>query len=147
SPARRRPASGSMSTACRSRMHGHSPSTGRTARSARFSRSTRRIPAAFTSSSSDSRLASEGPALPDHLDPVLAPLDEEADHVRGSTAGRLILEYGDYECPYSRQAFRAIEQVEQELNGRVRYAFRHFPLVQIHLHAFGAAAAAEAAGM
>src|SRR5262249_32517228 len=69
------------------------------------------------------------------------------DHVRGSTAGRLILEYGDYECPYSRQAFRAIEQVEQELNGRVRYAFRHFPLVQIHLHAFGAAAAAAAAGM
>jgi hypothetical protein len=23
---------------------------------------------------------------------------------------RLIIEYGDYECPYSRQAFRAIEQ-------------------------------------
>src|SRR6266568_335954 len=26
----------------------------------------------------------------------------------GSPAGRLILEYGDYECPYSRQAFHAI---------------------------------------
>jgi protein-disulfide isomerase len=41
---------------------------------------------------------------------ALTPLDEKADHVRGSPAGRLIIEYGDYECPYSRQAFHAIEQ-------------------------------------
>jgi hypothetical protein len=47
----------------------------------------------------------------DH-EPVLQPVDEAVDHVRGSAAGRLILEYGDYECPYSRQAFRAIERVE-----------------------------------
>jgi protein-disulfide isomerase len=63
------------------------------------------------------------------------------------TSGRLILEYGDYECPYSRHAVRAVEHVEQELGGRVRFAFRHFPLVQIHPHAFGAAAAAEAAAL
>jgi len=74
-------------------------------------------------------------------------LDEEVDHARGPTAGRLILEYGDYECPCSRQAYRAIEHVEQELSRRVRFAFRHFPLVQIHPHAFGAAAAAEAAAL
>ena len=79
--------------------------------------------------------------------PRLAPLDEEIDHARGPTAGRLVLEYGDYECPHSRQAFRAIEFVEQELGGRVRFAFRHFPLVQIHPHAFGASAAAEAAAL
>jgi len=54
-----------------------------------------------------------------------APLDEKADHVRGSPAGRLILEYGDYECPYSRQAFHSIEQVERRLGGNVRFAFRH----------------------
>ena len=78
---------------------------------------------------------------------VLAQLDEGVDHVRGPTAGREILEYGDYECPYSRQAFRAIERVERELDGLVRFAFRHFPLVQIHPHAFGAAAAAEAAAL
>ena len=74
-------------------------------------------------------------------------MDEEVDHARGPTAGRLVLEYGDYECPYSRQAFQAIECVEQELSGRVRFVFRHFPLVQIHPHAFGAAAAAEAAAL
>ena len=85
--------------------------------------------------------------MPKGLRPVLAPLDEEVDHARGPTSGRLILEYGDYECPHSRQAFRAIELAEQELSGRVRFAFRHFPLVQIHPNAFGAAAAAEAAAL
>ena len=47
--------------------------------------------------------------------------------------------------PYSRQAFRAIERVEQELGGGVRFCFRHFPLTGIHPHALAAAAAAEAA--
>jgi hypothetical protein len=28
----------------------------------------------------------------------MEPLDEAVDHVRGSPTGRLILEYGDYEC-------------------------------------------------
>jgi protein-disulfide isomerase len=74
-----------------------------------------------------------------------APLDEKVDHVRGPAASRLIIEYGDYECPYSRQAFHAIEQVEQQLGGNMRFAFRHFPLTRIHPHALAAAAAAEAA--
>ena len=76
-----------------------------------------------------------------------APLDEKVDHVRGSPAGHLIIEYGDYECPYSRQAFHAIEQVERQLGGNLRFAFRHFPLTGIHPHALAAAAAAEAAAL
>ena len=79
--------------------------------------------------------------------PMVEPLDEQVDHVRGEAGAPVILEYGDYECPYSRQAFRAIEYVEQELSGCIRFAFRHFPLVQFHPHAFGAAAAAEAAAL
>lgn len=75
----------------------------------------------------------------------MKPLDEKIDHVRGPSAGHLVLEYGDYECPYSRQAFRAIERVETELEEGVRFAFRHFPLTGIHPHALAAAAAAEAA--
>jgi protein-disulfide isomerase len=84
-------------------------------------------------------------ATPDHRELTLAPLDEKVDHVRGSPAGRVIIEYGDYECPYSRQAFHAIEQVEQQLGGNMRFAFRHFPLTRIHLDPLAAAAAAEAA--
>jgi protein-disulfide isomerase len=84
-------------------------------------------------------------AMPDDRRLGLAPLEENVDHVRGSPAGRVILEYGDYECSYSRQAFHAIEQVERQLGGHVRFTFRHFPLTQIHPHALAAAAAAEAA--
>jgi hypothetical protein len=84
-------------------------------------------------------------AMPDDRQLALAPLDETVDHVRGSPAGRLIIEYGDYECPYSRQAFHTIEHVERQLGGNVRFAFRHFPLTRIHPHALAAAAAAEAA--
>jgi len=83
--------------------------------------------------------------MPDRRRPVLAPLDDDVDHVRGPAAGRFILEYGDYECPYSRQAYREIERVEEELGGGIRFAFRYFPLTEIHPHAFAAAAAAEAA--
>jgi protein-disulfide isomerase len=84
-------------------------------------------------------------ATQDERQPTVAPLEEAIDHVRGSPGGRLIIEYGDYECPYSRQAFRAIQQVEQQLSGNVRFAFRHFPLTEIHPHALAAAEAAEAA--
>src|SRR4051794_40953911 len=77
---------------------------------------------------------------------VLAPLDEAVDHVRGLATGRLIIEYGDYECPYSRRAFREIGRVQARLE-RVRFAFRHFPLTDIHPHALAASAAAEAAAL
>ena len=65
-------------------------------------------------------------ATPADRELTLAPLDEKADHVRGAPADHLIIEYGDYECPYSRQAFHVI-------------AFRHFPLTSIHPHALAAA--------
>jgi protein-disulfide isomerase len=86
-------------------------------------------------------------AMPEDHEMVLAPMDEQIDHVRGSPVGPLIIEYGDYECPYSRQAYRAIEQVERQLGGNIRFAFRHFPLTSIHPHALAAAAAAEAAAL
>jgi protein-disulfide isomerase len=77
--------------------------------------------------------------------PSPASLEEGVDHVRGPDGAPVILEYGDYECPYSRMAFREIERVVRELDGAVRFAFRHFPLTEIHPHALAAAAAAEAA--
>ncbi len=78
---------------------------------------------------------------------MISPLEDGIDHVRGPARARLIVEYGDYECPYSRQAFRAIERVEAQLSGAVRFAFRHFPLTEIHPHALAASRAAEAAAL
>src|ERR1700751_2348292 len=76
---------------------------------------------------------------------MISPLEADVDHVRGPLAARLIVEHGDYECPSSRQAYRSIERVEAELSGGVRFAFRHFPLTEIHPHALAASRAAEAA--
>ena len=77
----------------------------------------------------------------------MEPLDTDVDHVRGAPDGWLIVEYGDYECPYSRQAYREIGLVERRRPGDVRFAFRHFPLTAIHPHALAASAAAEAAAL
>src|SRR5207244_4075293 len=51
---------------------------------------------------------------------TVAPLDETVDHVRGSPSGRLILDYGDYECPYSRTAYREIQRVARQLGDGIR---------------------------
>ena len=77
----------------------------------------------------------------------MQPLEATVDHLRGGPDGRLIVEYGDYECPYSRRAFRSIERVERTLGDDVRFGFRHFPLTEIHPHAYAASAAAEAAAL
>jgi protein-disulfide isomerase len=70
----------------------------------------------------------------------------DRDHVRGpATAAVTLVEYGDYECPFCGAAAPAVKEVQQLL-GDVLFAFRHFPLTQIHPHSFQAAEAAEAAG-
>ena len=74
-------------------------------------------------------------------------LDPAVDHVRGPAGARVILEYGDFECPFSRRAFREIGRLEQKLDGNIRFAFRHFPLTHKHPHAWAAATAAEAAAL
>ena len=83
--------------------------------------------------------------MPGNQQAMIEPLEEPIDHVRGPVDARLIVEYGDYECPYSRQAYRAIELVDAQLSEGVRFAFRHFPLTEIHPHALAASLAAEAA--
>jgi protein-disulfide isomerase len=56
------------------------------------------------------------------------PVDPDRDHWRGGEqAAVTIVEYGDYQCPYSRLAFRAVQQLESELGPSLRYVYRHFP--------------------
>jgi protein-disulfide isomerase len=78
---------------------------------------------------------------------AVEPLDEAVDHVRGPSAGHLILAYGDYECPYTRAANRQIQRLQKQVSEGVRFAFRHFPLTEIHPHALAASEAAEAAAL
>lgn len=74
---------------------------------------------------------------------LMRPFDPARDHWRGGD-GVEILEYGDYECPYSRRAFRNIERLQTQ-DPSLRFVFRHFPLTEIHPHALAAAGFAEAA--
>jgi protein-disulfide isomerase len=69
-----------------------------------------------------------------------------ADHVLGGEhAPVTIVEYGDFECPNCRQAAPAVKLILEHWRGRVRLAWRHFPLEGVHPHALGAALASEAA--
>ena len=71
----------------------------------------------------------------------------EREHARGGPEGTavMLVEYGDYECPDSRAAYRSIQRVERRLGERLRFVFRHLPLREIHPHAQLAAEAAEEA--
>jgi protein-disulfide isomerase len=78
----------------------------------------------------------------------LAPEISGGDHVRGAPGAPMrLLIYGDYECPYTRKALISVAQVRENLGDEFIYAFRNFPLTEIHPHALHAALAAEAAGL
>jgi protein-disulfide isomerase len=71
----------------------------------------------------------------------------DRDHVAGpETAPVTIVEYGDYECPYCGAAHPIVKAMQLALGANLRFAYRHFPLSQIHPHSYQAAEAAEAAG-
>jgi formate-nitrite transporter family protein len=68
------------------------------------------------------------------------------DHVLGpADAPVTLVEYGDYECPFCRGAFRDVHRLLDRYPGKIRFVFRNFPIAQVHPHAEQAAAAAEAA--
>jgi NhaA family Na+:H+ antiporter len=76
----------------------------------------------------------------------LSPVDAR-DHTRGAADAPLtLIEYGDFQCPYCREAHAVVADVERRFAGRLRFVFRQFPLREIHPHAEAAAEAAEAAG-
>ncbi len=69
------------------------------------------------------------------------------DHIQGRlNAPITLVEYGDYECPYCGAAHPVVKAVQQALGGRLCFAFRNFPLVNMHPHAEHASEAAESAG-
>jgi len=70
----------------------------------------------------------------------------ESDHAIGpAQAPVTVVTYGDYDCPASRGQHRATEKMVDELLGRVRFVYRHFPLLKVHPYALRAAEAAESA--
>ncbi|HEY2589038.1 MAG TPA: DsbA family protein [Tepidisphaeraceae bacterium] len=71
----------------------------------------------------------------------------EKDHIDGPRAAPVVLmEYGDYECPFCLNAWPVVQELRRAFGDRLAFVFRHFPQNSIHPHASAAALAAEAAG-
>ena len=68
----------------------------------------------------------------------------DKDHISGDLNAPIVLvEYGDYQCPYCGDAYGIVKQVQQRFGSRMRLAFRNFPLTEIHPQAMAAAVLAE----
>lgn len=78
---------------------------------------------------------------------ALATPDPERDHISGSADGSIkLLEYSDYECPFCAEAQPIVKEIQRRLGDDLLFAFRNFPLTQIHPHSEHVSEAAEAAG-
>jgi protein-disulfide isomerase len=81
--------------------------------------------------------------MPSKLTP---PLNEQ-DHVLGPPKAAIeLVEFGDYQCPHCGAAFPVVKQLQKTYAKKMLFAFRHFPLTNVHEYAMAAAIAAEAAG-
>ena len=72
----------------------------------------------------------------------------QSDHIFGNPkAPVVIVEYGDYQCPYCGQAYSIGKSLQRQFGDDLCLVFRNFPLSQVHPLAGMAAQAAEAAGV
>jgi protein-disulfide isomerase len=82
---------------------------------------------------------------PHHRFDLAVPLGA-GDHVLGPAHARVtIVEYGDFECPICKQAAPGLKLLRERFAPELRFAYRHYPLEEVHPHALLAAEAAEAA--
>ncbi|HKW41850.1 MAG TPA: thioredoxin domain-containing protein [Gemmatimonadales bacterium] len=78
---------------------------------------------------------------------LLTPRVGPRDHVLGPpNAPVTLVQYADFECPFCGLAFPEIKDVLRDLGTKIRFVYRHFPMIEQHPHAENAAELAEAAG-
>ena len=66
------------------------------------------------------------------------------DHVQGpADAPVTLVEYGDYQCPHCGRAYPIVKALQKSFGQQLRFAFRNFPLREIHPYAEAAAETAE----
>ncbi|GHS98539.1 hypothetical protein FACS189421_07330 [Bacteroidia bacterium] len=71
-----------------------------------------------------------------------------SDHIQGQeNAPVILIEYGDYQCPYCGQAYYIVKNLQKKLGDQLQFVFRNYPLQDLHPHALHAALAAETAGL
>ena len=78
----------------------------------------------------------------------LKPAVSKTDHAQGNLdADLVIVEYGDYQCPYCGAAYPILKELMKEFGSEIKFVFRNFPLSEMHEYARAAALAAEAANL
>lgn len=76
----------------------------------------------------------------------LIPPVDASDHASGPRSAPIVLvEFGDFQCPYCGAAYPELKAVKQAMGDQLCFVFRNFPLVEVHAHALRAAEFAEAA--
>ncbi|MCL5114116.1 MAG: DsbA family protein [Patescibacteria group bacterium] len=71
----------------------------------------------------------------------------KTDIGRGNPNAKVTLvEYSDFQCPACAAYHPLVSQLLAELNGKIYFVYRFFPLIQIHQNAMNSAQAAYAAG-
>ncbi|ORV30414.1 sodium:proton antiporter [Mycolicibacterium confluentis] len=79
---------------------------------------------------------------------LVRPVDPDRDHIRGNPDAPLVLvEYGDFECPFCSRATGSIDEVRAHFGDQLLYVWRHLPLADPHPRAMDAALASEAAAL
>ena len=83
----------------------------------------------------------------DHIATLTQPVSPR-DHAEGPAGAPVILvEYGDYQCPYCGAAYPVVKRLQKTLGKKLGFVFRNFPLSEAHPYALIAAEAAEAAAL
>ncbi|RZT42495.1 DsbA family protein [Cupriavidus agavae] len=76
---------------------------------------------------------------------LVVPVTAEDHHQGRLDAPLVLVEYGDFECPFCGRMYPIIQRLQQALGDRLCVVYRHFPLVDMHPHAGAAALMSEAA--
>ncbi len=73
-------------------------------------------------------------------------LNTADDPVVGSKEAKVkIVEFSDFQCPYSRQSFSVVREILQRYGDKIYFVYRDFPVAEIHPEATIAAQAAQCA--
>jgi protein-disulfide isomerase len=75
------------------------------------------------------------------------PVNSDDHRLGPEDAPIIVVEYGDYECPYCGAAYPIVNEILRTFGRTLLFVFRNFPLEQVHPHAEAAAEVAEAVGV
>lgn len=72
---------------------------------------------------------------------------DSTDFIEGTEKeGVYVIEYSDPECPFCVNYYPTLKKAREEYKNKVAFIYRHFPLTEIHSHAFDESKAITCAG-